>query len=77
MLSSEFVKPVLISVLIALPIAYLLVNDWLSGFAYRTPLHIWYFLVAGFGALSVAILTVSGQALRTANNSPIDGLRDE
>ena len=77
MLSNEFAKPVLISVVIALPVAYLLVNDWLSGFAYRIPLHVWYFGMAGLLALSVAIMTVGSQAIKAAQNNPIIGLRDE
>lgn len=77
MLSSEFAKLVLVSITIALPIAYLLANNWLSGFAYRIPLQIWYFLGAGLVALSIAILTVGGQAIKAANNNPVEGLRDE
>lgn len=77
MLSSEFAKLVLISVLIGLPIAYLLAKNWLSGFAYRIPLQFWYFLGAGIVALAIAMLTVGSQAIRAANNNPVDGLRDE
>ncbi|MFK5973103.1 MAG: FtsX-like permease family protein, partial [Flavobacteriaceae bacterium] len=77
MLSGEFAKLVLISVLIALPIAYILANNWLSGFAYRIPLQLWYFLGAGLLALLVAMLTVGSQAINAANKSPIDGLREE
>jgi ABC-type antimicrobial peptide transport system permease subunit len=77
MLSSEFAKLVLIAMLIALPIAYILVSNWLSGFAYRIPLHIWYFVVAGLAALSIAVLTVGGQAIDAANHNPVDGLREE
>ncbi|WP_422082905.1 ABC transporter permease [Ulvibacterium sp.] len=77
MLSSEFAKLVLIAMLIALPIAYILVGNWLSGFAYRIPLHIWYFLTAGSVALGVAMLTVGGQAIRAANHNPVEGLREE
>ncbi|WP_422082082.1 ABC transporter permease [Ulvibacterium sp.] len=77
MLSGEFVKPVLISILIALPTAYLLAEDWLSGFAYRTTLQVWVFLGAGLAALVIAMLTVSGQAIRATNKNPVDGLRDE
>lgn len=77
MLSSEFAKLVLISILIALPVAYLLTNTWLSGFAYRIPLQVWYFLGAGLVALFVAMLTVGSQALKAANNNPVDGLREE
>ncbi|MET2985356.1 ABC transporter permease [Aureibaculum conchae] len=76
MLSSEFAKLVLISIVIALPIAYLLANNWLSGFAYRIPLQIWYFLGAGVVALLVAILTVGSQAIRAANKNPVDALRE-
>ncbi len=77
MLSGEFAKPVLLSVMIAIPIAYLLAKDWLSGFAYHIPLHTWYFLAAGFTVLSVAMLTVGSQAIKAANNNPVNGLRDE
>ena len=77
MLSSEFVKLVLISMIIALPIAYLLATDWLSQFAYRIPLQLWYFLGAGFLALIIAMLTVGSQALRAANKNPINALREE
>ncbi len=77
MLSSEFAKLVLISILIALPIAYLLANNWLSGFAYRIPLQLWYFVGAGLVALVVAMLTVGSQAIRAANKNPVNALRDE
>jgi hypothetical protein len=77
MLSGEFAKLVLVSIIIALPIAYLLANNWLSGFAYRIPLQIWYFLGAGIVTLSIAIITVGGQAIKAANNNPVRGLRDE
>ncbi len=77
MLSREFAKLILISVMIALPIAYLLANNWLSGFAYRIQLHVWYFVCAGVVALSIALLTVGSQAINAANKNPVDGLRDE
>ncbi|UII77705.1 ABC transporter permease [Flagellimonas sp. HMM57] len=77
MLSSEFVKLVLISMLIALPIAYLLATNWLGQFAYRIPLKIWYFIGAGVAALSVAMFTVGSQAIRAANRNPINTLREE
>ena len=77
MLSGEFAKPVLLSVMIATPVAFLLARDWLSGFAYHIPLHTWYFMAAGFTVLSVAMLTVGSQAIKAANNNPVNGLRDE
>ena len=77
MLSSEFTKLVLVSIIIALPIAYLLASNWLSSFAYRIPLKFWYFLSAGFVALLIAMLTVGSQAIQAANKNPVDGLREE
>ncbi|MGI9552660.1 MAG: ABC transporter permease [Aurantibacter sp.] len=77
MLSSEFAKLVLVSISIALPIAYLLAGNWLSGFAYRIPLQLWYFVGAGLLALAVAMLTVGSQAINAANRNPVDGLREE
>jgi predicted permease len=77
MLSSEFAKLVVIAILIALPIAYLLAQNWLSGFAYRIPLQVWYFLGAGALALLVAILTVGSQAIGAANRNPVNSLREE
>lgn len=77
MLSSEFVKLVLISMLIALPLAYLFANNWLSQFAYRIPLKFSYFVGAGALALMVAVLTVGSQAIRAATRNPINALREE
>lgn len=77
MLSGEFAKLVLVAIVIALPVAYLLANNWLSGFAYRIPLQIWYFIGAGLVALFVAMLTVGSKAVQVANRSPVDGLREE
>ncbi len=77
MLSSEFAKLVLISILIALPLAYLLANNWLSGFAYHIPLQVWYFIGAGLIALIIAILTVGSQAIRAAMINPAASLRSE
>ncbi len=77
MISGEFAKLVLISIFIALPIAYILVDLWLSSFAYRIPLKLWYFIGAGLVALIVAMLTVGSQAIRAANSNPVNALRDE
>ncbi len=77
MLSSEFAKLVLVAILVGLPIAYLLTNNWLSGFAYRIPLQSWYFVGAGALALLVAMFTVGSQALQAANKNPINALREE
>ncbi len=77
MLSNEFAKLVILSVFIALPLAYWLSSNWLSGFAYRIDLNFWYFVGAGLLALFVAMVTVGIQAIRAANKNPVDGLREE
>ena len=60
--TSEFTKLIMISILIAIPIAYFLVDDWLTNFAYRTSIDLWVFVLAAFIALTITILTVSFQA---------------
>ncbi|MEM8848163.1 MAG: FtsX-like permease family protein [Bacteroidota bacterium] len=77
MLSSEFVKLVLVAIFFTLPIAYMLAKNWLSGFAYHISLQIWYFLGAGLIAVLVSLFTVAGQALLVANSSPANALRQE
>ena len=77
MLSSEFMKLVFISILIALPIAYLLATNWLSQFAYKISLHAGYFISAGIVAILVAVLTVGSQAINAANKNPVHALKDE
>ncbi len=77
MLSSEFMKLVLISIAIALPISYLLASNWLSQFAYRISLHAGYFVGAGIAAILVALLTVGSQAVKAANKNPVHALKDE
>ena len=77
MLSGEFAKLVIVSVIVALPLSYILTNSWLSGFAYIVPLQIWYYLGAGLLALLIAVLTVGSQAIHSANKNPVDALRYE
>ena len=77
MLSGEFMKLVFISILIALPIAYLLATNWLSQFAYKISLHAGYFIGAGIAAILVALLTVGSQAMNAANKNPVHALKEE
>lgn len=77
LLSREFLKLVGLAILIGLPIAFLLMKDWLSDFAYRIELRVEYFLVTAFLAMLIALLTVSAQAIRASNKSPINALREE
>src|SRR5690606_4707399 len=77
LLSGDFVKLVLIAIIIASPIAWWAMNTWLTDFAYRINIQWWMFLVAGLMALLIAIITVSWQAIRAAIANPVDSLRDE
>ena len=77
LLSREFILLVLLANLIAWPIAYYLMRDWLSGFAYQTDLNILPFVASAIMALIIAFGTVSMQAIRAARSNPIDALRYE
>jgi len=77
LLSSEFLQLVGLSCLIAFPLAWWAMNSWLASYAYRTPIHWWVFAAAGAGALLIALLTVSFQALRAALANPVKTLRSE
>lgn len=73
----QFSKPVLIANLIACPVAWYIMQDWLSGYAYRIDLTILPFALSGFSALLIAWMTVSLQAWRVASTNPINALRYE
>jgi putative ABC transport system permease protein len=73
----QFSIPVLIANLIAWPIAWYYLRDWLHGFAYRIPLNPLYFAAAGLAALLIAWATVLSHALRVARANPIHALRYE
>jgi len=73
----QFTKPVVLANLIAWPVAGWLMHRWLEGFEYRIELTLWPFLLAGAAALAIALLTVSGHALRVARTHPALALREE
>ncbi|MEM9076941.1 MAG: FtsX-like permease family protein [Bacteroidota bacterium] len=77
MLSKDFLKLVAISCLIAVPISYFIMNDWLMAYQYRTVLKWWIFVLAVLGAFLLTLLTVSYQALRAARLNPEKSLRTE
>lgn len=77
LVSINFLKLVGISILIASPIAYYLMDIWLEDFAYRINIGIWVFIVAGVIAMSVAVITVSGQAIKAAIANPVKSLKTE
>jgi putative ABC transport system permease protein len=77
MLSKDFLKLVVISCFIAIPIAYYVMNGWLQEYPYRVILKWWIFALAMFGAMGVTVLTVSFQAIKAAKQNPIKSLRME
>ena len=77
MLSSDFAKLVLLSNIIAWPAAYYVMNRWLEGFAYRSVLGPWTFILTGFLTLIIAMLTIGLQSIRAAKANPVDSLRYE
>ena len=77
LLSKDFLKLVLISFIIASPIAWFGVNKWLQDFAYRVNVSVWVFIIAGFAALFIALLTISFQSIKAAIVNPVKSLRTE
>jgi putative ABC transport system permease protein len=77
MLSRDFVRLVLISTLIAWPVAWFGVTRWLQDFAYRVPVSWWVFIMAAGIALLIALFTVSFQAIKAAIANPVKSLRTE
>lgn len=77
MLSKDFVKLVLISIIIGFPVAWWAMSKWLQGFAYRIDISWWVFVVAALSALMIALITVSFQAVKAAVANPVNSLRSE
>lgn len=77
LISKDFLWLVLIAAVIAVPVAWYAMSNWLSDFAYRINLPWWMFVVAGIVALLVALGTVSMQAIRAAITNPVESLRSE
>jgi putative ABC transport system permease protein len=77
LLSKDFIKLVVISLLIASPVAWYFMNKWLQDFAYRIHISWWIFMVAGVLTILIALLTVSFQAIKAAVANPVKSLRSE
>jgi len=77
LLSKDFVMLITIASLIAAPVAYFFMNGWLQNYTYRTSISLWIFVATGAGALIIALLTVSYQAVHTALKNPVKSLRTE
>jgi hypothetical protein len=77
LISKEFIILLTLANVIAWPAAYVLMNKMLSSYAYRTDMSVWIFLLAGVLAYSIALITVSYQAVRAARTDPVNALRYE
>ncbi|MFW5705840.1 MAG: ABC transporter permease, partial [Bacteroidota bacterium] len=77
MLSMDFVKMIAVALVISIPVSYLIMDKWLERFAYTTLLSFWIFLLSGFIAFLVALLSTAVQTIRAASQNPADTIRYE
>lgn len=77
LLSTDFIRLITISILIASPVAWYLMHNWLQHFDYHTTISFWIFLLTGLGAISITLLTVSFQSIKAALANPIKSLKTE
>jgi putative ABC transport system permease protein len=77
MLSKDFIKLVLIAILISSPLAWFFMQKWLQGFAYRVNFQWWIIALAGVGAILIAFVTISFQSIKSALANPIKSLKTE
>ncbi len=75
--SKEFIILIAIAFAIATPVAYYLMHNWLTDFAYRITISFWVFIVAGLSAIFIALITISFQTIRAAIANPVKSLRTE
>ena len=77
LLSKDFLKLVGIAAVMAFPVAWYAMNNWLKDFAYRINIQWWVFILAGIIAALIAFVTVSFQAIKAAVGNPVKSLRTE
>ena len=77
LLSQDFMKLILLSYLISMPLAWWAMDNWLQGFAYRAEIGWWIFGLAGLVSISIALITVGSQAVKAALANPVESLRSE
>jgi putative ABC transport system permease protein len=77
LLSQDFIKLVIVAIVIASPVAWWVMHTWLQDFAYRSRFSWWIFLAAGLMAILIALITISFQAIRAALANPVKSLRTE
>ncbi len=77
LLSGDFLKLVILSCLVSMPLTYFFMSKWLQNYALHTPLSAWIFVIAGAGILSITLATVSYQVLKASLMNPVKSLRTE
>ena len=77
LLSKNFIILILVAIFIALPIAWLVMQEWLHDFAFRVNIQWWVLTIAGLAAVVIAFITVSFQSIKAAVSSPVNSLRSE
>jgi putative ABC transport system permease protein len=77
LLNKEFLSMVFIAIVIAVPLSYILLQQWIQNYACKIDLSLWMFVLAGLLAFAVALATISWQAWQTANRNPVDALKYE
>jgi len=77
LVSKDFVRLILISIVIAMPLAWYFANNWLKSYAYQTNLSWWIFAGSGLILMLIAVLTVGFQAFKAANSNPVESLKSE
>ena len=77
LISKEFLYLVVVAILIATPLAWIVMNQWLNGFPYRIHIQLWMFVVVAFTALIIAMTTIVVNTIRAAMQNPVTSLRSE
>jgi putative ABC transport system permease protein len=77
MLTKDLTKWIMLANIIAWPVAYFFMNNWLQNFAYRIDIRWWVFVLSGGMALVIALMTVGWQAIKAATANPVESLRYE
>jgi putative ABC transport system permease protein len=76
-LTKDFTKPVAVAIVVAVPLAFIVMYSWLSNFAFKIEIGPWVFIVSCLGGLAIAWITVSWQSFKTALMHPVESLRSE
>ena len=77
LLSTDFLKPVLIGFFLAVPLGYLFIQNWLQNFAYRIDMGVGVFAMAGLILVAIALIAISWQSIRVATANPVNHIRGE